>query len=130
MSEYIVIFHDEHGNELTRYNFDIWEGNRDKTNRKAIGIAETMYAFVTWQDTEAVEALWFALGNQAEDKLKEIQSLYDWQKGGVTMLYPHLGKKMKCFFTVNPSLGAILAPELEPIYTQPDKAYEWASRRF
>jgi len=114
MAEHTINFHDEHGSITHQLTFDVWKGNRAKTTQQALAIAQSIYAYVVWQDDESHDAVWLGIGNAGIDQVNEVKAAKpaeDWEKGAVTMQYLMNGRRLTACFSMNQSLMKQLVPE-------------------
>lgn len=127
MAQYTIDFHTPGGNIFGSYTLETWQGNRHKTNRAAISIAQTFYAALAYCDSDSKEALWACAGNAAEDKLNDLlTSGVDWANGAATMNYPMNGRTLTAVFTLNPELGGKLCPTENLYMTSAEKGFSIA----
>lgn len=114
MAEYTINFHDQNAEVTHQLTFDVWKGNRAKTNQQALAIAQSIYAYLVWRDDESHDAVWLGIGNDGIDQVNEIKaakSSEDWEKGAVTMEYLLNGRRLTACFSMNQSLMKQLVPE-------------------
>lgn len=109
MAEYLVELINPGGMVVGNRILEVWEGNRDKSNRKAIAQGQTLFAYLAYQDVESHDALWLALGDEGLDWAKEVGEAFDREKGALTLDYIHTGKKKKAVFSLNKELAETLS---------------------
>jgi hypothetical protein len=114
VAEYIFKFHDSTGSVIDQYPVEIWQGNRDKSNRQALALGTTIYSWLVYRDDESQSAMWLALGNSGElwlDVLTAQNQDVDWLEAAVSVDYLLAGRTKTAVFTRSYELGQQLSSE-------------------
>lgn len=111
MAIYTFKLHDLTAEVIAEYSADLWQSNRDKTNRQAIAIAWSLFSFLAYQHTEARIGVWGGLGNAGEAWAEAQLNLIDWKtEGAVSVEYLMAGRPRTACFSLNHDLGRKVAP--------------------
>jgi hypothetical protein len=115
MAEYILKFHQPDTTAFAEMSLEVWNGNRHKSNERALAIAATIYSYLAYRDEESQAALWLALGNDGEDGVESLVTEWpdiDWKDCAATMDYLHFGRTKTAVWTLSYELGGKLTDDL------------------
>lgn len=124
MAEYPIRFHSNDGSVIGEYILDLWSGNRDKTNKRAIHIAKTIIAFYIYKDIEAIASLWLLLGNEGESFIRQFEDVQDWTKGAVSVVYLKDGRSRIAAFSLVDELAKSISGTDDPIWQDATKSFD------
>lgn len=124
MAEYTIKFHFIDGSVMAEYTLDLWEGNRNKTNKKIIDIAKTIIAYYIYRDVEAIASLWLLLGNEGESFIKQFEDVQDWSKGAVSVPYLMNGRTRIAAFSLNSELAKSISGTDDPLWQDAQKSFK------
>ncbi len=123
--------HNDQAAVLAEFSLDLWQGNRDKTNRQILAIGQSLFSYLAYQDIESKIAVFGGLGNLGEAWAEAHLSTLNWKKeGAVSVDYLLRGRLKTAVFTRNHDLLHKIAEPGKSIFvndasTAFDKVTPW-----